>query len=543
MNDFIFIFFTIAITTSLIYFLYKMMLGSDNTKESELQITSKDIIEQISILHRQKKYKIVESLANSYLAKKAGDDGVRIILAKALYEDRRVYDAIDQAKLILKHKPKDLETEIFLANCYKDISKPMKAINVYQEILEHDSNNIIAIKELAQLYNDNNQKQSALKMYAKLDELLESNQERVKNKLKIAEIHVLFGNYDSAISEYEDILGIYPDDLGVKKRLIDINKIISNYDYAIDLALDLYENNKNTEVGFWAMKALMDIYRLSLNYDKALEFAGLIRDSEFSDKVESNQDIAKILMEKGQVDESIDILKNLVEKDSGNIELKRTLAQSYRVNDDYEKAIGIYKKILDAANPREVASIHYEMSGIYADWAMYMFSKKDNSECFKLFTTALKFSTENPDIYFRLGNVNKAIKNYNEAIVQYKKAIELDPDIFDYYYAISECYEAIGSVYEQKNVLVDSLKRNSQNALVNYKLGVIADMQNDSQSAITYLKKAIELDEMYIEPKRKLALILEHKGDKEGAIELYEEILKLKPDNEEIVNNLKMLRG
>lgn len=544
MSDLVFIFFIIFITTGLIYFLYKILLSSEkDNKDVDLQITSKEILEQLTILHRQKKNNIVESLAKSYLVKKPNDYGVRTILAKALYDTKKVYDAIDEAKIVIKNQPDNVDMHIFLANCYIDIDKSMKAISVLKEALDGDSSCVIAIKDLAELYTKTNQKVSALKMYEQLEEFLENNQEEAKNKIKIADLHIEFRDFERAIVKYEEILEIYPDDISVKKRLIETHKMICNYETIIELSTEMLEAYADDENGLWAMNTLMNIYRIMQDYEKALEYANLIKLHPLADEIQSEDNVAKILLEEGQIDASIDILKALVEKDPENIKLKADLAEAYEKNKDFEATIGIYKKILDMAKAEEITQIHFEMSNIYSNWAMYLFSQNDNAGCFKHFTAALQYCSQNSEIYYRIGIVNKAIKNYNEAISQFKKAIELDVENVDYYWAISECYEEIDSVYEQKKVLIESLKYSQDNPKVYYKLGVIAAIQNDPNSAITNIKKAIELDDTYIDAKRKLALILEHVGKREEAIQLYEEILLLEPDNEDVVNNLKLLKA
>lgn len=544
MKDSVFIFFTIFITTGLIYCLYKIMLGSGkDDKNNELQITSEDLLTQLNILHRQKKYNIVESLAKNYLEKKGHDDGVRTILTKVLYESQRIYDAIEQAKIVIRHQPDNFHMRLFLANCYLEIEKPMKAITVFQEVLEEDADNFVAIKELAKVYFDTNQKRSAIKMYQRLEELLESNQEKAKNKIKIAEIHVEFMEYDLAAKEYEQVLEIYPEDISVKKRLTELYKKLSDYDSLIELANEIYATCANEENGLWALKMLMDIYRIMQNYGKALEFANLIKAHPMSNHIQSEENIAKILFEEGKINEVIELLKSLIIQDPNNLGLKKELAKAYEKNQDFESAIDIYKKILDSANAEDITKIHFEISNIYANWAMYSFSHNENEECFKHFTVAIKYCAQNPDIYYRLGNVNQLIKNFNEAISQYKKAIEFNPQNSDYYYAIAECYEEIDSVYEQKKALEESLKYNPENARAHYKLGVIYDLQNDHNSALTHVLTAIKLDESFIDAKHKLALMLEHTGDKEGAIKLYEEILRIEPENEHALNNLKMLKA
>lgn len=543
MNDFIFVFFTITVTTGLIYVLYKIMLGSEKSdKDIELQITSEGILQQLNILQKQKKYNIVESLAKNYLEKKGRNDEVRTILTKALYASGRIYEAIDQAKIIIKHQPFNFDIQIFMANCYLDVEKPMKTIEILQDILDKDPNNVVAIKELAQVYFKTSQKKSAIGMYKRLEEFLDSNYEKAKNKAKIAEIYIEYIEMDSAIKEYEQILEIYPDDMTVKKRLIELYKMEEHYDALIELANDIAAHHADDENGLWSLNNLMDTYRIMHNYEKALEYADLIKNHPLAKQNKVDEDIAKILFDEGRIDENIELLNYLISEDPTNTGLKKELAKSYEAKQDFDSAIDIFKNILEIANAGEIKQIHSEMSTIYSNWAMYLFSKNEVEECFKHFTIALKYSDQNPDIYYNLGNVNKAIKNFNESISQYKKAIELDPQNADYYSAIAECYQEIDSIYEQKKALLESLKCNPNNPNVNYKLGVIYELQNDRDTAISHIRKAVKLDENFIMAKRKLALMLEHIGNKEEAMQLYENILKIDPSNEEVLNNLKMLK-
>lgn len=541
MSDYIFIFLTIFITTGLIYILYIIMLGSGKNKEEELQITSQELIEQLNILRKQKKYNIVENLAKKYLEKRFKEDGVRTVFAKVLHETNRIYEAIDHAKIIIKHQPDNYKMMIFLANCYIDVEKPMKAINIFQEILEKDSDNAVAIKELAEVYLNTNQKTSAIKMYQKLEKFLESNQEKAKNKLTIAKIHIEFAEYDLAIKDYKEILELYPDDINVKKALIELYNRNSDYEPLINLALELYNKYADNEIGLWAMEALMETYKTTHNYEKAMEYANLIKLHPLANNVQSGENIAKILVEEGKFEESIELLKTLIAEDANNVTLKKELALAYEQNKDFDHACEIYKKILDEASASDINQIHLELSNIYSNWAMYNFSQEDNEECFKHFATAIKYFDQNPDVYYRLGKVNYLIKNFNEAISQYKKAIELNPQNCAYYYEISECYKEIDSVYEQKKYLIESLKYNFEDALVHYNLSVIYDMQNDKTNAMLHVKKALELNGNYIDAKHKLALLLEHAGDREGAARVYEEILTLEPENEIAINNLKIL--
>jgi len=542
MSDFIFLFFIVFVIAGLIYFMYTLMSSSEKgNKDNELQITSDELVEQISILHKQKKYNIVENLAKNYLELKRSDDGVRIILTKSLYNSGKIHDAIEQAKIIIGHQPHNFEMQVFIANCYMEIEKPTKAITVLKHILGEDANNVIAIKELAQIYFKTNQKRSAIKMYEMLEDFLDSNQEKVKNKIIRAEIHSEFKEFDLAIKEYEQILEIYPEDISVKKRLIELYKTTSEYELLIKLANEIAETHFADENGLWAMTTLMETYSVMKNYEFALEYANLIKAHPLADAAHAEEDITQILLNEGRIDEGIELLNELINGDSENIRLKKMLARAYEMDKNFKAVILLYNEILDIAKAEDIKQIHFELSNIYSNWAMHLFSQNDSEKCFEHFTTALKYCNQNPCIYYLLGTVNKLIKNFNESILQYKKAIELDSQTSEYYYALAECYEEIDSIYEQQKALIECLKYNPENAHAHYKLGLLYEVQKDQNNAMLHIGKAVNADANLLDAKRKLALMLEHTGDIEGAIKLYEDILCIDPQNEEILNNLKML--
>lgn len=542
MSDYIYIFFTIFVITAMIYILYKIILSSDRDKtNTELQITTQDILQEINILYKQRKYNIVEKLARNYLDKRPKETEIRVILARVLYETRKYYEAINQAKLIINFQPDNFDIYSLLSNCYIKIDKPMKAIDVLLHILRKDPENIIAINSLAPLYVVTNQKISAIKMYERLDEMLDNNQEKVKTKFKVAELYTEMEKIDSAIAKYHEVLEIYPDDINCKKQLISMYEINSEYFLIIDLSTQILKSSNERDI-LWAMEKLMRTYMALFDYDKALEYANQIKEHNLADKVEANENIAQILLLQGQIDTSIDILNSLIAQNPNNIILKKSLSKAYEAKQDFDSATYIYKKILELADIKEIEQIRSELSNLYCNWAIYLFSQNDSNEAFKKFIVALEYNDKNPEIYFKLGNVNKEIKNLNEAIVQYKKAIELDSKNPDYHWALAECYEGLDNIYEQKKVLIDCLKFSPDNPLVNFKLGVIYNLQNDYLQAVFYLREAIRIDSNFIDAKRKLALVYEHNGNKEEAINIYEDILRREPENEEVANNLKMLK-
>lgn len=545
MNNLFFVSIPIIIVTGLIYFLYKFMLGLDKTKnDNDLQITSEEILEQLKILYKEKNYNIVVSLAKKYLEKKPNNVEIRTILTKALHHCKKTLEAIDQAQQIVRKHPQNTSMKIFLGNCYMELGRNSEAISTFEDILKSDAENVIAIKELAQIYFKTNQKKSSIKMYKKLEEYIYSNQEKCRIKTLLAQMYIEFEEYELAINEYNEILEIYPVNIETKKSLIELFKKTTNYTRLIEIATEIMETHSNDENDLWAIRTLSEAYLKMKDYEKALEYANLIKEHPLADKVLATENIAKILRENGQIDESIEVLASLIAERSNlnTIMLKKSLAQSYEAKQAFDAATNVYKEILDEAGAEDIKQIHFEMSNIYADWAMHLFNTDDTANCFKKFTIAIQYDSTNPKVYYNIGQVNQAIKNFNEAISQYKKAIELDNENPIYYMSTAECYEELNNVYEERKALAECAKYDKNNARVFYKLALLYEKQNDYINALLSIQKALEIDENFLDAKYKLALIYEHQGKKDEAIELYEDILKWDPEYGDAAINLKMLK-
>ena len=176
--------FLIALISALalIYMICAILLESSGPKKKELQITPKGIVDHAKILYKQKKYKLVEKLAKKYLEIKPEHCELRLILAKALYNEDSIYDAVKEALTILNKEENNSDARLLLAMCYKKVNQPTKAISELQEILKTDPDNMSAAQELSILYVETNQKPSAIKSLKHLETLTDNNGELLQIK-------------------------------------------------------------------------------------------------------------------------------------------------------------------------------------------------------------------------------------------------------------------------------------------------------------------------------------------------------------------------
>ena len=99
-----------------------VLLSTGSSSKRELQISKKDILEQANLLFKQKKYKLVEKLARTYLEVKPEHHKLRLVLAKTLYTIDNIYDAIKEGMVITNADDTNIEARLLLAKCYKKIN-------------------------------------------------------------------------------------------------------------------------------------------------------------------------------------------------------------------------------------------------------------------------------------------------------------------------------------------------------------------------------------------------------------------------------------
>ena len=121
-----------------IYILYAIIMfqGFKVSRGNELQLSTKNILEQVEVLFEKKEYALVQLLSSKYLDRVPSHMKVRQYLAQAYYEDRKFNNAIKQCLIILKKTPNDVDTRKLLGDCY--IRKQMlgKAIKEYETIFD-----------------------------------------------------------------------------------------------------------------------------------------------------------------------------------------------------------------------------------------------------------------------------------------------------------------------------------------------------------------------------------------------------------------------
>ena len=535
---------TVALVIALvaIYVLYSIMMyqGNRNSKGGELQLSTKNILDQVQVLFDKGEYALVQLLATKYLDRIPNHKEVRQYLAQAYFKDKKYNNAIKQALIILKKDPNNINTKKLLGDCYLKKDMLSKAIKEYEEIFDYRSKDKEVVRTLAELYRDTEQTFSAISVYNILSDLMDNNEDIAEVQSILAELNELAHDYPAAFEAYKTRLGIYPTDVDTNKKLVELYIKIKNYPKAVENLLYMLTFVTEPKMLLWVNENLVNIFVETEEYERAIEYSNKMLDIQGSDKFKIRNDIALFNIKLSNYDTGINILEELVMISQLGYQVTTQLCESYLAKKEYQKALDKYLELLDKATQKEAKEIRLMICELYIQWAIEKASAKNYDESYKFLDDAAEYNTLNPEIYYNKAINYIAQKSQASAVELLHKAIEYDKTKEyhpKYYLTLAEAHHELGNFFEEKKALSDLLKIDSKNPMGLYRSGLMYIAQHDTKNAEEYFKKALQINPELIQAKYNLALIYES-NNKDKAKELYIEVLEQDPSFEEAKNAL-----
>ena len=122
-----------------VYILYAIIMyqGTKNAKGNDLQLSTKNILDQVEVLFEKQEYSLVQLLATKYLDRVPSHQQVREYLSKAYYKDKKYNNAIKQCLIILKRDANNIDARKLLGDCYIKkvyLAKRLKNMKVFLNI-------------------------------------------------------------------------------------------------------------------------------------------------------------------------------------------------------------------------------------------------------------------------------------------------------------------------------------------------------------------------------------------------------------------------
>lgn len=524
---------------SYVYLCLKAEVSKKAAKKGEdLQITPDEVIKQVQALTANADFATAQKLAKKYLCQNPYHHELRKILVKSYIETQKEYEAISNLLVLVQFYPDDMSLYLQLANLYKNTHQSKKAIHFYSYLLSKDKYDVNSMRNLAELYYNNKQKESALKLYKQLVTYIDDEEEKIQYYEIMGSIYMTYGEYNKAVNLYKKVLEHKSENVDAVKSLRQIYlklKDTENVIYYSRKLIDLEPDN------YKYYEEIVDLLFHVHSYDDALRYAQRALELPGADVFSIKNQIAKIYIYTGKIQDSINLINETIVTDPTNLLLSQTLAMAYCMNKDFEMAKKVCAEAIEVAVPSDIKVIHNNLSTILAEEAVNLLNQGKTKPAFNKFTEAMQYNNENPEIYFKLSNANRIIKNYSEAIRQCRRAIELAPEVSLYYETLADLYYELQNFIEAKKLYKEAVFIDPKNARAQTFLGILQSKDKEHESALKSLETAVSLDSNNVNIRYNLALAYEVAGKSDEAKMEYEKVLELEPNHKEAGNNLKLL--
>lgn len=214
-------------------------------------------------------------------------------------------------------------------------------------------------------------------------------------------------------------------------------------------------------------------------------------------------------------------LEQAIAVSGGDAMLYTKLAGIYSEIDEYDKALENYNKVINI-NPDD-AFIYISIGSIYESQGKYKEAKESYNKALDLFPE-YKYN------YFNLGNVNYQLKNYKEAIKDYNSFLETYSGHLEARENLAASYLAIKDYSNSEAQYKIIYDKNPDSFKHYYEYGISLLNNNDSEKAVKFLEKAIEIDTENYSAHLGLAQAYQDLGKNDMSYEQYQIVLKNVPN-------------
>ncbi len=513
------------------------------------------------------------------------------------YPDGNVYNTVGDLYLKKGDKKKAIDYYHRSASIFRSEGFSLKAIALYKKIINlnpSDAASFIALAELSEekgLVTDatkyylaatdalikENKKNEIVDIYKKIISLQPSN---IPLRDKIASLFLREGLTYDASAEYIDIAGHYRETGNFEGA--------KNY---LKKALELNPSDRN------ALKSLAELMDQMGNIDEAVKYIEKLINA-YPDDRESMVTCAYLLKKTGRYKEALNYISRAIGIDPENTELYRLRGEIYLSLNDRLNAWDSYKNVVDLLINENRIDDAIEITEQFRDVAPLEIGKLQIS----LFRTKGDKEREFQSLLF-VADFLYDQGHREEAVGLYREALQIHPDDLNLKRLLAErevkpaeseekTFEELlidadifikYSLFDEAKTILEDLKvKDSMNVEVHQRLKSLYLETGDKEQAVTeclvlseifgrigeldkkeaYLREALNINPDDPRLKERLAVTEKkpaslddyaeelaeaefyvRQGLQEEALRIYEKLLQIFPDEEELIDKVKALQG
>jgi tetratricopeptide (TPR) repeat protein len=161
----------------------------------------------------------------------------------------------------------------------------------------------------------------------------------------------------------------------------------------------------------------------------------------------------------------------------------------------------------------------------------------------KSYESAAALNPLNPAVYLLAAQLEASIKKLPEAKQFIGKALQVKNNYSDAIFLLSQIQVAENSIKDAITSLLVLAQLNPQDPTIFFQLGLLYYNSGDNVNTGIVLSKAVELSPDYSNARYFLGLAYARLGKYAEAVDQFEAVARLNPDNEEVANILTALKA
>ena len=359
----------------------KENLNIDELTESLPEEPAQDTLNEISELSKRGYQLLKENLTDrartsfeKILKLDEQNNYALVGLGDCYRKDRKFRDAIGYYQKCLGSHPGNNYALFGLADCYKALNQYNRAIDIWEEYLLHDNRNITVLTRIADAYRKVRNFDKSFKLYQKVLTMEKNNSYAI---IGLGHLYYDFKEYKEALKYWEMMLDLNRGhvDIRVLTSLGNCHRKMKTFDRGVPYFQDALKIQPNN---FYALFGLADCYRGLNQQDQSLVYWNRILDLDRKNKVILTRagdayrnlgddekaesyykqalniefdtyailGLAMINKEKGNYQDAITSLKDLISNDPKNYRLYIEASECYENTGEIEEAVDLLSQYL-----------------------------------------------------------------------------------------------------------------------------------------------------------------------------------------------------
>lgn len=288
----------------------------------------------------------------------------------------------------------DKKSKFFLLN-YKSKS------NIIETMEKSSKEKIELIKQSFELKHSKKYKEALVLLYKALeyDDIQEDNVELLS---QIGQLHILLGNYDRALDEFQRALVIDKHHTFSIQKSFEIYFFQKQYTKALITAQKLCEEDKNPVSYYFYLKTLVQLEK----YQDAMEVFNAL-----SEDIKLDTDILYLISTISEGEKKELLLKRIIELDETNEQANLDLAEIAFNKCDWDEVVNCCLNL----NENHPIALYY--LGVIES------TKCNHTRALELFLKAIRYDNDTHDFYLNLAKTYIDISFFSQALLALKKSI------------------------------------------------------------------------------------------------------------------------